>query len=171
MFGWKKKAEPAPPPVESGRDHDRLMRSVYKMVSCHRSSDAIFLLMDAYDYLQTTTHEFEQLYKHVEEWGPSRALLCLGRLIIYKLDREKRYDRALVYIEKCQQVSPKFVLPELSRVTFYARQAIDLGKLDVAKHLVMEHDERYGDLVGDGECERLLQLLEPDIDISAFLGR
>jgi hypothetical protein len=74
----------------------------------------------------------------------------------------------LTYIEKCQNISPQFVLPELSRVTFYARQAIEVGKLDIAKNLVVEHETRYGDLVGSGECERLLNLIEPDIDVTAF---
>ena len=168
MFGKKKKIEEPQAQVMSGREYDRFMGRVYKMVGVHRDSDAVNLLMDEYDYLQTRTQEFEALYKHVEQWGPSRTLLCLGRLIIYKLEREKRHDRVLAYIEKCQNISPQFVLPELSRVTFYARQAIEAGKLDVAKNLVVEHETRYGDCVGSGECDRLLKLIEPDIDVTAF---
>jgi hypothetical protein len=56
-------------------------------------------------------------------------------------------------------------LPELSRVTFYARQAIERGKFEMAKNLVADYESRYGSLVGGGECERLLQLIEPDIDV------
>jgi hypothetical protein len=89
-------------------------------------------------------------------------------LIIYRLDREKRHDRVLTYIEKCQNINPRFLLPELSRVTFYARQAIEVSRLDIAKNLVVEHETRYGDLVGSGQCERLLNLIEPDIDVSAI---
>ena len=169
LFGFrKKKTEPPQPAPHSGREHDKFMRHVYKMVSVHRDSDAIILLMDEYDYLQTTSREFEDLYRHVEQWGPSRSLQCIARLIIYKLDREKRFDKALIYIEKSQAISPMFVLPELARVTFYARQAIDAGKLGVAKNLVVEHETRYRGLVGGGECERLLRLLEPDIDVTLF---
>ena len=168
MFGKKKKIKDQDPPIMSGREYDRFMSRVYRMVGCHRDSDAVFLLMDEFDYLQTRTHEFETLYKHVEQWGPSRTLLCLGRLIIYKLDREKRHEKVLAYIEKCQGISPRFVLPELSRVTFYARQAIEAGKLGLAKNLVVEHETRYGDLVGHGECDRLLKLIEPDIDVTVF---
>lgn len=168
LFGRKKKVEEPQEQRLSGQEYDRFMGRVYRMVSCHRDSDAIHMLMDEFDYLQTWTREFEALYRHVEQWGPSRTLLSLGRLIIYKLDREKRHDQVLVYIEKCQRISPRFVLPELSRVTFFARQAIDAGKLGVAKNLVVEHEERYGDLVGSGECDRLLKLIEPDIDVTAF---
>ena len=169
MFGKKKKVKEQQAQGLSGLEYDRFMGRVYKMVGCHRDSDAVFLLMDEFDYLQTRTHEFEALFKHVEQWGPSRTLLCLGRLIIYKLDREKQHERVLAYVEKCQNMSPRFVLPELSRVTFYARQAIGAGKLDVAKNLVVEYETRYGDLVGSGECDRMLKLIEPDIDVSAFM--
>lgn len=172
MFGIKKKLEQPPAQKMSGQEYDRVMGRVYRMVGCHRDSDAIHMLMEEYDYLQTRTQEFEALYKHVEQWGPSRTLLCLGRLIIYRLDREKRYERVLGYIEKCQNISPRFLMPELSRVTFYARQAVEAGKLDMAKNLVVEFESRYGDLVGGGECDRLLKLIEPDIDVTAFrLGK
>jgi hypothetical protein len=168
VFGKKKKIKEQQTQGISGREYDRFMGRIYKMVGCHRDSNAVFLLMDEFDYLQTQTHEFEALFKHVEQWGPSRTLLCLGRLIIYKLDREKHHGRVLAYIEKCQSMSPRFVLPELSRITFYARQAIEAGKLDVAKNLVVEYETRYGDLVGSGECDRLLKLIEPDIDVTVF---
>ena len=168
MFGRGKKPEPVPADTVSGPDYDRLMRGVYKMVSCHRDSDAVCLLMDAYDYLQTPTAEFEKLFAHVEQWGPSRTLLCLGRLVIYRLEREKRHDRVIACIDRCQQVNPKFLLPELARVTFYARQAIERGRFEMAKNLLADYETRYGGLVGGGECERLLQLIEPDIDVSGF---
>ena len=170
MFGRKKtkSVEESPAPKLSGREYDRFMGRVYRMVGVHRDSDAVYLLMDEYDYLQTSLAEFEALYKHVEQWGPSRTLLCLGRLIIYRLDREKRHNQVLGYIDKCQAINPHFILPELSRVTFYARQAIEAGRLDMAKNLVVDFESRYGDFVGSGECDRLLKLIEPDIDVSAF---
>jgi hypothetical protein len=168
LFGKKKKVSEEQTPEIPTREYDQFMSRVYRMVSCHRDSDAVCMLMEQYHYLQTRTQEFETLYQHVEQWGPSRTLLCLGRLIIYKLDREKRHDRVLSYVEKCQKINPQFLLPELSRVPFFARQAIEAGRLDIAKNLVVEHETRYGDLVGSGQCERLLNLIEPDIDISAI---
>ncbi len=168
LFGKKKEVNEQQSPKPSVQEHDRLMGRVYRMVGSHRDSDAVYMLMDEYDYLQTRTQEFEALYQHVEQWGPSRTLLCLGRLIIYKLDREKRQDRVITYIEKCQKINPQFLLPEISRVTFYARQAIEVGKLGLAKNLIVEYETRYGDLVGNGECDRLLKLIEPDIDVTAF---
>lgn len=144
------------------------MAGVYRMVSCNRNGDAVWLLMNRYDYLQTRTPDLETLYRHVEQWGPSRTLLCLGRLIIYRLDRDRRHDLVLGYIEKCQRINTGFILPELARITFYARRAIAAGKLDVARNLVVDHQDRYGEFVGSGECDRLLKLIEPDIDLTAL---
>ncbi len=171
MFGKKKPIKQAPPPSLSGREYDRFMGRVYKLVGCHRDSDAVHMLLDEYDYLKTPIPELEALHAHVTQWGASRTLLCLGRLIIYRLDREKRHAQALGYIEKCQDISPRFIMPELTRVTFYARQAVAAGRLDIAKNLVVDHDTRYAGLVGSGECERLLQLIEPDIDLDAISYR
>ena len=116
--------------------------------------------MERYDHLQAPTHEFEALYERVEEWGPSRTLLCLARLIIYKLDREQRYGRAIVYIAKCQAISPRFVLPELSRVPFYAEMAIECGRLDVARNLLADPVARYGDAVDARICHDLQALID-----------
>ncbi len=172
LFFKKRKNEQPPQtaqaPQRTGRDFERFMSRVYRNVSCHRNSEAVHMLLEEYDYLQTPLGEIEDLYRHVEQWGPSRTLLCLGRLMIYRLDREKRFPQVLDYIAKCQQFSPRFQMPDLSRVTFFARQAIDAGKLELARNLVVEHESRYGDLVGGGECERLLQLIEPDIDVTSF---
>ena len=109
LFGRKQSTQEPSGPVLTGRDYDRFMGGVYRMVNVHRDSDAVSLLMERFDYQQMRTREFETLFRHVEQWGPSRTLLCLGRLIIYKLDRDKRHDQVLVYIEKCQAISPRFV--------------------------------------------------------------
>lgn len=169
MFGRKKKPKEPQAQEMSVQEYDRFMGRVYRMVSCHRDSDAVYMLMGQYDYQKTSTQKIEALYQHVEQWGPSRTLLCLARMLIYKLDREKRHDWVLIYIEKCQNISPQFIMPELFRVTFYARKAIEVGKLGMAKNLIAENETRYGDLVGSGECDRLLKLLEPDIDVTAIM--
>ena len=117
------------------RDQDDIMSRVYKMVECDRDSDAVCLLMERYDFLETEVHVLEELFERIEGWGPSRTLLCLGRLIIYRLDQELRQSSAIPYIEKCQAVDPRFALPELSRVPFFAQMAIQCGRPDVARNL------------------------------------
>jgi len=138
------------------REQERFMQQLYKMVTTHRDSEAVNFILGKYD-LDTPTHELEKLFERMEEWGPSRTLLCLGRLIIHKLDKEKRDGKALVYIEKCQKISPKFLLHDLSRALHYAEMALETGRLETTRNLVADAQKRYGDLVN---CEQCIHLFE-----------
>lgn len=140
------------------RDADKFMGKVYQCVKTHRDAEAINLLLSKYD-LDTPVIELEEVYKRVEEWGPSRTQLCLGRLIIHLLDQDKRHGRAFAYIEKCQLVSPQFVLADLSKTLFYARFAIELGKLDIGKNMVVDPEKRYGNMVSADQCREFHQFI------------
>lgn len=147
------------------RDFDKFMRGVYQCVKTQRDGEAINRLLEKYD-ISTPIDELESLYKRIEEWGPSRTLLCFGRLIIHQLDSDKRYGRALVYIEKCQAVSPQFVLADLSKTLFYARFAAETGKPDIAKNMLIDAELRYGDQVNASQGRQILQtVLKDQIDI------
>jgi len=135
---------------------EKFMSQLYQMVRTHRDGEAVNALLEKYD-LDTHAPQLEQLFERVAEWGGSRTLLCLGRMIIQILDQEQRHGRSIVYIEKCQQISPKFALPDLSKVLFYAEMAIDAGKLDVARNLLADAPGRYGRLVDAELCDYLLQ--------------
>jgi len=144
---------------ESQKAFDHFMGRINKLVSCHQDSEAICLLMDKYDYFKVPVKQFEELFIHVQKWGPSRTLLCLGRLIIDMLNEEKRHGRALYFIEQCQQVSPQFILPKLSQTVFYSRMALESDRPDVAKNLITDSEKRYGDLVNLELCKELKTLL------------
>ncbi len=141
-------------------ENDHFMGRIYKAVTTHRDSEAVFLLLERYDLFQTSVGQFEKLFEHIQQWGPSRTQLCLGRLIIEQLNEERRYGRALFYIEKCQQISPLFILADLSQTVFYAKLAIETNKLEVAKNLIINPEERYGDRVNIDYCHKLLAHLE-----------
>jgi membrane associated rhomboid family serine protease len=141
---------------ERSRDYDRFMGQVYQMVKTHRDSEATLELLSRYDQ-QTLFTELEPIFERVYEWGPSRTLACVGRLLIQILDREQRHGRVLFYVERCQALSPKFALPDLSRVLFYAQMALDTGKPVIARNLVINAAERYGSEVNAEQCHHLLQ--------------
>ncbi|MFT5504860.1 MAG: membrane associated rhomboid family serine protease [Gammaproteobacteria bacterium] len=150
---------------EETREFDRFMGNVYQCVKTQRDSEAINELFARYD-LSTPIPDLEALFKRVLEWGPSRTMLCLGRLIIHQLDSEKRYGRAIYYIEICQLVSPQFILADLSKTLFYARLAINADKLDIARNLVEESEKRYGNLVNADQCREFeLQTVKEKVDI------
>jgi len=138
------------------QDHDRFMRNLYQMVKTHRNSQAVLTLLTRYGP-NTPLHELEAQFEHIAKWGPSRTLLCLGRLIIEIMDREKRYGRVIMQIEKCQAISPAFILHDVSRTLFFANMAIDMGKPGVARNLVMNPQKRYGSLLNKDQCNHLLQ--------------
>lgn len=138
------------------QDHDRFMGRLYQMVKTHRNSEAVLTLLTRYG-TDTPTNELEALFDPVKDWGPSRMALCLGRMIIDKLDREKRYGRAIIFIEKCQGISPQFIPPDISRTLFYAQMAIETGKHKVAEELLKNPQQRYGSLINTDQCNHLLQ--------------
>ncbi len=109
---------------QEAQAQDKFMGKLYQLVSNHRDSQAVLLLMTKYG-LDTPTHELEVLFNRVEEWGASRPLLCLGRLIIHILDNEGRHGKAIVIIEKCQKISPQFILPDVSRILFFAEMGVN----------------------------------------------
>ncbi len=131
---------------QAQRENDRFMASLYQRVKTHRDSEAMMSFLQRYAD-DTQAAELERLYAYIEKWGPSRFLLCIGRLIIDRLDREQRYGRAIVYIEKGQQINPQFLIADVCRVGFYAKLAKDAGKPEVAKNLLVNAQQRYGDHV------------------------
>jgi hypothetical protein len=138
------------------KKQDRFMAKIYRMVTTHRDGEAVYTLMQQYDYFHTEVAQYEELFRHIHGWGPSRTLLCIGRLVIQRLHEEKRYGRALYFIEQCQAIRPQFILPDLSQTLFYARQAIELGKIQLALNLLQDPYTRYGDEVNAELCIELL---------------
>ncbi len=143
------------------KTRNQFMTRIYRMVTTHRDGEAMLTLLQQFDAEQTPTTEIETLFKDVQQWGPSRTLMCVGRWLIQRLHEDKRYGRALYFIEQCQAVGDGFILAELSQTLFYARQAIDLDKPQVAVKLLQNPYTRYGDEVDAEQCIKLLaQIVE-----------
>ena len=100
---------------------------------------AIIDLFTRYDE-KTPLAELEAAFERISEWGPSRTQLCLGRLIIDRLDYEKRYGRAIAFIEKCQAVSPGFLLPDMHRTRFFEKVCRDAGREEAARNLRLKNE-------------------------------
>lgn len=164
-FRYKRATAPVEQSKREKLEFDKYMKHIYQCVKSDRNGVAINLLLERYD-TDTPISDLETVYQRIEEWGPSRTQLCFGRLVILAFAAQNRFGRALVYIEKCQQASPKFVVANLTNTLFYANHAIDVGKLEIAKNLLVDARERYGDMVDCDRCEELLhQILKSDVDI------
>jgi membrane associated rhomboid family serine protease len=138
------------------RNHDKFLGRIYQMVKTHRDSEAVLSLLEKYD-LTTPTDELEQLFERMSQWGRSRAVLCVGRLIIQQLDAQKREGKVIVFIEKCQKISPQFVLHDVSRVLHYAEIALQTGRSEVTRNLTAEASKRYGELINVAQCRHLFE--------------
>ena len=114
---------------------DRFMSELYRLVISDNNSRAICLILERYD-LETPVHELEQLFRKMSEWNPSRAQLCVGRMIILSFDEASRYSQALGYIEKCKKISPGFILPVDSRTVFYSTLAANKGEYKLSKAIL-----------------------------------
>jgi len=63
----------------------------------------------------------------------------------------------IVTIEKCQNISPLFVMTDVSRVLHYAEMALQTGKTEVARNLTADASKRYGELVNSAQCRHLFE--------------
>ena len=141
---------------QEARNHDKFLGRIYQMVKTHRDSEAVLSLLEKYD-LTTPTDELEQLFERMSQWGRSRAVLCIGRLIIPQLDAQKREGKVIVFIEKCQKISPQFVLHDVSRVLHYAEIALQTGRSEVTRYLTADASNRYGELINPAQCHHLFE--------------
>jgi membrane associated rhomboid family serine protease len=141
---------------EAAQQHDRFMRRLYQQVKADRDSEAVMLFIERYGD-GVSAYDLETLFDRVHDWGPSRFLLCLGRLIMLRLEQEKRSGRALAIIERCQRVSPGFLIADTSRLLFYAELALQAGKPGIARDLLNNPRERYRGLINPDQCNHWLQ--------------
>jgi membrane associated rhomboid family serine protease len=141
---------------EVAQEHDRFMRRLYQLVKTDRDSEAVMFFIERYG-VQTPLNELETLFDRAHDWGPSRFLLCLGRLIIHQLELQKRDGRALGIIERCQQLSPEFLIADVSRAMSYADLALEADKPTIARNLMNNARQRYLGRVNPDQCNHLLQ--------------
>ncbi len=124
---------------QAQQDYDHFMNDLYRQVSTQRDSEAINQLFARFDE-KTPIAELEAAFQRISEWGPSRTQLCLGRLIISRLDYEKRFGRAIAFIEKCQAVNPAFLLPDMRRTRFYEKACREAGRTETARNLRLQNE-------------------------------
>ncbi len=149
-------------------DFDRYTTTIFKYVRVKQDSHALALFIKENDIRAANVAVYEEHFKEVKEWGPSRYCLCVGRLIIDLLMQQNKQARALFYVEECHKVLPKFALGDPHHVLFLANLAIDLQNYKLAYLLVKDAEKRYGNYVEFHQCallevELLWQYLnEPD---------
>lgn len=129
---------------EFKKNNDEFMEKLHRYVRTHQDSQAQALILDDYEMKSSSPEIYEELFERVQEWGPSRTLLCIGRLIINLYIQQSKYARALHYAQKCLAISAEFVLADSKNLVLLATMAKDSGEFELAYGLVSRADERYG---------------------------
>jgi len=97
---------------EAEEGYESRMEDVYSSVRSENDSTAIMLLLLDYDLWVENLEVYEEIYRRMQPWGKSRALLCIGRLLIHLYARKGKTARAQVIAEECLALDPKFALAD-----------------------------------------------------------
>jgi len=127
----------------ASRDYESYMQQVYNYASTERDSDAIILILEDYEIRRASPEIYEEIFQRIEQWKPSRTLLCLGRLIINLLIQSNQYGKSVEYVERCQKISKGFVLADPNELILLVQAAIKLQKYELAYLLINDASNRY----------------------------
>ncbi|RDH84056.1 MAG: rhomboid family intramembrane serine protease [endosymbiont of Galathealinum brachiosum] len=139
------------------KNYEQHISEIHRYVRGRQDSKAINLIIKDYEVQSASVEIFEELFERIKSWGDSRTLLCLGRLLINLLIEKRKYARALLYVEMCQEVTYEFVLADPDNVLFLANTARENRQYKVAYLLVRNLYERYGEYI-DLESTALVEL-------------
>lgn len=144
---------------QAKRDHNAFMDQLNRYVRTGRDSDAIALFLADYELQKYSVQIFEELFERAKGWGASRTVLCIGRTVINLLVEQRKYARAILYVEHCQAIVKEFVLADPDHVLILAEIAKENHQYNVSYQLVADSYERYGNSINTDQCDQLLRSL------------
>ena len=140
---------------QAKKDYDEYMGKMHHHVSVHNDSEAIVMMLQEYDDYRPHPEIYEEMFERVSEWGNSRMQLCLGRTCISLLLEKKLYKRIIPILERCHSVSDEFVLASPDEVLLLAHPLIDLQHYKMARKLLKNAEQRYGEYIDATLCKLL----------------
>jgi len=132
--------------------HEDYTSKLFQYIRRKQNSAAVALFITENDIHAANLEVYEEHFKEVKDWGPSKYLLCIGRLIIHLLMQQKKYARALLYAKECHEASENFILADPSYILLLAKLAVDTHQYQLAYLLVKDADKRYGNYVEHHQC-------------------
>lgn len=140
---------------EAKRDHEQDMSRIYNYVQATRDSDALMLILEDYEIKKHSMEIYDELFSRMSQWGPSRALLCTGRLIIDSHMHNRQYSAAVNTTKQCHTIAPEFVLADSLHALVLARHAMTVNEYELAWMIVRNADKRYGSTTDTIHCALL----------------
>jgi membrane associated rhomboid family serine protease len=148
------------------RKYADYVQKLHEYITAQKDSEAIVLFLENYDFYYKSPEIYEQLFDEMKLWPNSRALLCLGRLVIERMIQDKQYIKAMAIARHCIETNENFVLADPNIVAFFVKECLRQGDYKLAYALVTCSERRYVDKT----LVTILLNLEADI-LDRHLGR
>lgn len=125
------------------RAYEENFSKIYTYVNTDQDSEALMLLLNDCDIIKTGVDVYEESFDRLSQWKPSKALLCIGRLIIHLYIKKHQFEKAIEYALICQGISKEFVLSSGEEMLLLVQNAINTGYHELAYHLIRNAENRY----------------------------
>lgn len=133
---------------DAKREHAKYNQKLYRLVNVGNNSEAIVLFLKDYDNYRESVEIYEELFHEMSKWrSKSRALMCLGRLVISLFLGKNNQRKALEIAEHCLDAREEFVLAESSEALILTQHAMELQKYQLAYQIIKNSDLRYGEYI------------------------
>jgi membrane associated rhomboid family serine protease len=133
-------------------DYSNYESELCQCVRTDRDSEAMMLILKNYEIQKDSIEIYEQLFETMKEWGNSRALFCLGRLLIDMLIEQKKQAKALLVVEQCLSMTDRFILAKSSDALYMCQAAKQNHQYQLAYAIIRDANNRYYNQVDKMHC-------------------
>ncbi len=137
------------------QEYSKFEDRLYRLVKVGNDSDAIVLMLDDYDLYKDSIEIYETIFWEMKDYLHRRSMLCLGRLNIGELLKQRLYARAIAIAEACFDATDSFALADPNDVMLLANQAYKQKHYKLAKLLVANAESAFGTEI---DCSQLQYL-------------
>jgi membrane associated rhomboid family serine protease len=138
----------------------RFVDRLYRRVKVGKDSEALVLILEDYDLYKDSTEIYETLFWEMKAYHHRRSVLCLGRLNIGELLKQRQYERAISIAEACFGATDSFALADPKDVIVLATQAYKHGHHKLANRLVATAEAAYGTAVDLAPIQHMKLLMD-----------
>jgi len=129
--------------IQAKKDYAKYEYKILQCVRTDRDGEAINLILENYDIQKDSPEIYEELFDTMKQWGNSRALFCIGRLLINLLIENNKMAKALWYTEQCLSMTERFVLANANNVIYMAKLAMQNHQYELAYLIIHDANNRY----------------------------
>jgi membrane associated rhomboid family serine protease len=141
-------------------EYARFVDRLYRCVKAGKDSEALVLMLEDYDLYKDSTEIYETLFWEMQAYHHRRSVLCLGRLNISELLRQRQYERAISIAEACFEASESFALADPKDLLVLATQAYKHKHRKLANRLVDTAESTYGTALDLGPFQQMKLLMD-----------